>query len=256
MKGPSFNSSLKPETKSAIIGSLSKQPPVNSFMPSDSENSISYIVQGYQESTKSQNNSSFDNYNEYANYYDNKSPVQTSPINSKYSLNNPFTDYTQNYDDDDDADEQHYDEYIDKNEIQIDDSKANKRKSLSFINKLGRNEYGHFSTSSVPTTTSTIKQEDKPKTLNRRRNRTSVSLGSMFDSLIPHKEEAQKLSVKFSSRILLYDTYNEDEYDRKPDSATCNTLTPQIAMEIKNELNQLKAEMPVHEDSRCYTHFF
>ncbi|KAG7765144.1 hypothetical protein KL931_004448 [Ogataea haglerorum] len=62
--------------------------------------------------------------------------------------------------------------------------------------------------------------------------------------------------VRFSSKILLFDTYGEHEYDRKPDQATCNQLTPQLALEIKNELNEVKAEMPVHELSRCYTHFF
>lgn len=62
--------------------------------------------------------------------------------------------------------------------------------------------------------------------------------------------------VTFSSKITLYDAFNEEEYDRHPDIATCNQLTPQIAQMIKNELNTLKSEMPVHEDSRCYTHFF
>ncbi|GMG19214.1 unnamed protein product [Ambrosiozyma monospora] len=62
--------------------------------------------------------------------------------------------------------------------------------------------------------------------------------------------------VRFSSRILLYDTYTEDEYDRHPESGTCNNLTPQLAIMIKNELNEVKAEMEVHELSRCYTHFF
>ncbi|GME79331.1 unnamed protein product [Ambrosiozyma monospora] len=62
--------------------------------------------------------------------------------------------------------------------------------------------------------------------------------------------------VRFSSRILLYDTYTEDEYDRHPESGTCNNLTPQLAVMIKNELNEVKAEMEVHELSRCYTHFF
>ncbi|KAG7885144.1 hypothetical protein KL938_001401 [Ogataea parapolymorpha] len=62
--------------------------------------------------------------------------------------------------------------------------------------------------------------------------------------------------VRFSSKILLFDTYGEHEYDRKPDQATCNQLTPQLALEIKNELNEVKAEMAVHELSRCYTHFF
>lgn len=62
--------------------------------------------------------------------------------------------------------------------------------------------------------------------------------------------------VRFSSRIILYDTYNGDDYDRHPDTATCNQLTPALAQMIKEELNQVKSEMEVHEDLRCYTHFF
>lgn len=80
----------------------------------------------------------------------------------------------------------------------------------------------------------------------------------MFGNSLMHNrdEEEEKPKVKFSSRILLYDTYGEDEYDRKPETATCNNLTPQLALDIKNELNEVKSEMQVHESSRCYTHFF
>ncbi|SCV00028.1 LAME_0G07052g1_1 [Lachancea meyersii CBS 8951] len=63
-------------------------------------------------------------------------------------------------------------------------------------------------------------------------------------------------TVAFSSNIILYATYTEEEYDRHPDIATCNQLTPQLAQMIKDELNSLKSEMEVHEESRCYTHFY
>lgn len=64
-----------------------------------------------------------------------------------------------------------------------------------------------------------------------------------------------KDGVRFSSRIILYDTYNGEEYDRHPDTATCNQLTPLLAQQIKEEINLLKSEMEVHEESHCYTHF-
>lgn len=67
---------------------------------------------------------------------------------------------------------------------------------------------------------------------------------------------AIKDGVRFSSRIILYDTYNCDEYDRHPDNATCNQLTPALAQQIKDELNDFKSEMSIHEHSRCHTHFF
>ncbi|KOG96941.1 Bni4p [Saccharomyces eubayanus] len=62
--------------------------------------------------------------------------------------------------------------------------------------------------------------------------------------------------VRFSSQIILYDTYGEFEYDRHPEVSTCNQLTPQLAQMIKLELNELKSVMEVHDDSRCYTHFY
>lgn len=65
-----------------------------------------------------------------------------------------------------------------------------------------------------------------------------------------------KKSVQFSSRILLYDTFDGDEYDRHPDIATCNQLTPKLAQQIREELNEFKKMMVVHEDSRCNTYFF
>lgn len=66
----------------------------------------------------------------------------------------------------------------------------------------------------------------------------------------------EKRSVKFSSRIILYDTYHPEEYDRHPDVATCNQLTPLLAQQIKEELNEFKAAMIIHSSSRENTHFF
>ena len=63
-------------------------------------------------------------------------------------------------------------------------------------------------------------------------------------------------NVKFSSEIILFETYGEFEYDRHPDIGTCNQLTPQLAQMIKAELNELKSTMEVHESSQCYTQYF
>ncbi|KAK6456279.1 uncharacterized protein RJT20DRAFT_43402 [Scheffersomyces xylosifermentans] len=67
---------------------------------------------------------------------------------------------------------------------------------------------------------------------------------------------SQPSGVRFSSRIILYDTYNGEEYDRHPDTATCNQLTPLLAQQIKEELNTFKSQMDIHVESRCHTHFF
>lgn len=69
------------------------------------------------------------------------------------------------------------------------------------------------------------------------------------------KRKPRHIGVKFSSEVVLYSTYGDDEYDRHPGNAACNNLTPELAMDIRNELNMFKAEMVVNEHSRCYTHF-
>ncbi|CCH58862.1 hypothetical protein TBLA_0B00170 [Henningerozyma blattae CBS 6284] len=65
-----------------------------------------------------------------------------------------------------------------------------------------------------------------------------------------------KVFVRFSPEVTLHDTYSLAEYDRTPDVATCNELTPLSAQFIKIELNEFKNEMEIHEDSKCFTHFY
>lgn len=63
-------------------------------------------------------------------------------------------------------------------------------------------------------------------------------------------------NATFSPRIVFHDTWPSQEYDRRGDIATCNRLTPMLAQQIKEELNNFKMEMEVHENSKIYTHFF
>ncbi|KAI6308439.1 hypothetical protein MCOR34_007235 [Pyricularia oryzae] len=63
-------------------------------------------------------------------------------------------------------------------------------------------------------------------------------------------------NATFSPRIVFYDTWPPQEYDRRGEIATCNRLTPMLAQQIKEELNSFKMEMEVHENSKIYTHFF
>ncbi|KAK5664042.1 hypothetical protein OQA88_256 [Cercophora sp. LCS_1] len=65
-----------------------------------------------------------------------------------------------------------------------------------------------------------------------------------------------KRNATFSPRIIFYDTWPSQEYDRRGEIATCNRLTPMLAQQIKEELNSFKMEMEVHENSKIYTHFF
>lgn len=64
--------------------------------------------------------------------------------------------------------------------------------------------------------------------------------------------------LQFCPTIQVHETFAASEYDRRCDSnATCQRLTPLLAMKIKQELNEYKlTDMEVHVDSRQYTHFF
>jgi hypothetical protein len=62
-------------------------------------------------------------------------------------------------------------------------------------------------------------------------------------------------SFRFDEQVLVGETWPKAEYERK--SHTMLQLTPHKAYQIKKELNDFKRdEMAVHEDSRCYTHYF
>ncbi|KAI7871049.1 hypothetical protein BDF14DRAFT_1688301, partial [Spinellus fusiger] len=58
--------------------------------------------------------------------------------------------------------------------------------------------------------------------------------------------------IQFSPTLQLHETFSATEYDRRCDAnATCQRLTPALAMHIKQELNEFKlTEMTVHIDSR------
>ncbi|KAG7661302.1 BNI4 [[Candida] subhashii] len=110
-----------------------------------------------------------------------------------------------------------------------------------------------FSHNKIPSISDQSSVTSSPRSLSSMvRWRVSSSTAS------PTKQQPIEKSsgVRFSSRIILYDTYNGDEYDRHPDTATCNQLTPALAQQIKEELNSFKSEMEIHIESRHYTHFF
>nr|ODN98888.1 hypothetical protein L204_02853 [Cryptococcus depauperatus CBS 7855] len=65
-----------------------------------------------------------------------------------------------------------------------------------------------------------------------------------------------KKKIFWAPECAVYTTYDCATYDRRSEPATCNRLTPELAMAIKQELNAFKLEMPVHPESRIYTHYF
>ncbi len=54
------------------------------------------------------------------------------------------------------------------------------------------------------------------------------------------KSSTLKRNATFSPRIVFYDTWPSQEYDRRGEIATCNRLTPILAQQIKEELNSFK----------------
>ncbi|POS80172.1 hypothetical protein DHEL01_v201435 [Diaporthe helianthi] len=111
-----------------------------------------------------------------------------------------------------------------------------------------------------------------PSTPNDEANQTrsgSVTIGSedYFMTALRLRQETRsapgtpqggqsKRNATFSPRIVFHDTWPSQEYDRRSEIATCNRLTPMLAQQIKEELNNFKMEMEVHESSKIYTHFF
>ncbi|TPX40181.1 hypothetical protein SeLEV6574_g06746 [Synchytrium endobioticum] len=63
--------------------------------------------------------------------------------------------------------------------------------------------------------------------------------------------------LNFAETVEVLPTFRKSEYNRKPDgNATFRKLTPQMKVQIREELNNFKRhEMPVHETSRSNTCF-
>lgn len=62
------------------------------------------------------------------------------------------------------------------------------------------------------------------------------------------------LHVKFNEVVTVRRTWAKKDYDRKGEVTW--KLTPEKALDIRNELNEFKREMDIHEESRCNTHFY
>ncbi|OGM40320.1 hypothetical protein ABOM_011723 [Aspergillus bombycis] len=111
--------------------------------------------------------------------------------------------------------------------------------------------------SSVPST-----PEDQTRSETRRADAVRIAGeddflpdGRFLDSKGASITPAAPKSLVFSPRIQFHDTWPSGEYDRRGEIATCNRLTPLLAQQIKEELNNFKMEMEVHETSKIYTHF-
>lgn len=87
---------------------------------------------------------------------------------------------------------------------------------------------------------------------NRRNDGVKIAGEDYFssdDKNAPIPLEAPK-SLIFSPRIQLHETWPSGEYDRRGEIATCNRLTPLLAQQIKEELNNFKMVSLWTPDSR------
>lgn len=69
-------------------------------------------------------------------------------------------------------------------------------------------------------------------------------------------QAAKTLRIKFAPLPVFYNTYSAEDYDRHGIDYIARQLTPTLAMLIKMELNEVKREMMVHEESRGNTQFY
>ncbi|CAO3595829.1 unnamed protein product [Absidia cylindrospora] len=69
---------------------------------------------------------------------------------------------------------------------------------------------------------------------------------------------SSKRRLQFCPTVQVHETFTAADYDRRCDTnATCQKLTPSLALKIKQEINEYKlTEMDVHLESRQYTQFF
>lgn len=64
------------------------------------------------------------------------------------------------------------------------------------------------------------------------------------------------IKLSFNPHCYMIHTWSADEYDRSGIDYIAKKLTPELAMAIKQELNEVKMEMPIHNSSKKYTQLY
>eukprot|EP00039_Didymoeca_costata_P023674 m.7877 g.7877 ORF g.7877 m.7877 type:complete len:366 (-) comp3797_c2_seq1:6303-7400(-) len=96
--------------------------------------------------------------------------------------------------------------------------------------------------------------ESEAEKLERKRSLKAI-LKRQLSQRSSVKELRDRKILNFGAYVDVYDTYDDQEYDRTGEKPWTN-LTLQDKIQIKQELNDFKAnEMPVHEESKKYTRF-
>ncbi|KAI9300597.1 hypothetical protein BJ944DRAFT_272800 [Cunninghamella echinulata] len=125
----------------------------------------------------------------------------------------------------------------------------------SYENKSILGKRPMSSSSSTPTTTS---QDDSSSSSPLSDNNHSQSHYNLIKGSLHKKKKKKVPTIRFDKMVQVHSTYSQKDYNRQSDpEAICTRLNAQLAFQIKQELNFYKnTEMPVHQDSRIYTHFF
>ena len=71
----------------------------------------------------------------------------------------------------------------------------------------------------------------------------------------PQSGRRAKLQWNFEATTY-HEAFGRSEYERGGVEYVAKCLTPELAMMIKRELNEVKREMPIHEESRHHTQFY
>lgn len=89
-----------------------------------------------------------------------------------------------------------------------------------------------------------------------KRVRTTTTTAAMTTA--PTLAGKKNTRIRFTTTLRVHNTFGSEDYDRRCDTqVTCQRLTPALALQIKQELNDFKLnEMKVHPTSRQYTQFF
>ncbi|KND00925.1 uncharacterized protein SPPG_04027 [Spizellomyces punctatus DAOM BR117] len=90
-----------------------------------------------------------------------------------------------------------------------------------------------------------------------RKSQLSDTLDSRLRERPDPEQLAERRILMFAETVEVLPTFRKSEYNRKPDgNATFRKLTPQMKVQIREELNTFKKhEMPVHEQSLRNTCF-
>ncbi|PJF19949.1 hypothetical protein PSACC_00235 [Paramicrosporidium saccamoebae] len=73
------------------------------------------------------------------------------------------------------------------------------------------------------------------------------------DDALPSPQFRGK-SLRFDEIVTIAETYSKKEYDRRVEPSF--SMTPLMAYLIRRELNEVKREMEIHDESRHFTHFY